>query len=256
MIKAVFFDIDGTLLSLKDNSFPDSARFALTQLKKKGIKIFIATGRHLSEMKSLAIMELPFDGYVLLNGQLCLDANKKVLCSYPIFQEDKHILVELYEKKDIPIIFVEQESLYINMSNEIVEAAQRTIALPIPPIAAYSGNPIYQATAFVNKTECEQIMKHLPHCKMMRWNDVGVDIISNQGGKAIGMAQVLKHYHLQRDEIMAFGDNENDMDMLAFAGLGIAMGNALDIEKKVSDDVTDTVDEDGIYHALQKYQLL
>lgn len=256
MIKAVFFDVDGTLLSLQDNRFPDSARFALMQLKKKGIRIFIATGRHLSEMKSLEIMELPFDGYVLLNGQLCLDANKNVLCSYPISQEAKHTLVELYEKKDIPIIFVEQESLYINMSNETVEEAQRTIALPIPPIAAYSGNPLYQATAFVNKEECEHIMKQLPHCKMMRWNDVAVDIISDRGGKAIGIAEILKHYHLQRDEIMAFGDNENDMDMLAFAGLGIAMGNALDIVKEVSDDVTDTVDEDGIYHALQKYQLL
>ena len=72
MIKAVFFDIDGTLLSHKTNSVPASAVRALENLREKGILTFIATGRHLPELKKLHALDgLHFDGAVSLNGQYC-----------------------------------------------------------------------------------------------------------------------------------------------------------------------------------------
>src|SRR5699024_9878723 len=74
MIKAIFFDIDGTLVSFKTHQVPDSTIEALKQLKKKGIKIFIATGRGKDGLKVLD--EIEFDGYITLNGQYCYDKDR------------------------------------------------------------------------------------------------------------------------------------------------------------------------------------
>ena len=73
MIKAVFFDIDGTLLSHNTYSVPESTKTALKLLKEKGILTFIATGRHLSEMRDLPIQDLEFDACITLNGQYCFN---------------------------------------------------------------------------------------------------------------------------------------------------------------------------------------
>ena len=84
MIKAIFFDIDGTLLSHQIGDVPASTKDAIRQLKEKGIKIFAATGRHMSQLEKLPVKGLPFDGYVTLNGQICMDANKTIVYDVPI----------------------------------------------------------------------------------------------------------------------------------------------------------------------------
>ena len=72
-IKAIFFDIDGTLVPINGKHIPISARKSIETLRSKGIKTIIATGRHSSEIKGLPVMETKFDGYLTLNGSLCLD---------------------------------------------------------------------------------------------------------------------------------------------------------------------------------------
>ena len=76
MIRAVFFDIDGTLMSLQTRTIPDGVFEALHALKEKGIRLFIATGRGKDGLKVLA--DFPFDGYITLNGQFCYDADDTV----------------------------------------------------------------------------------------------------------------------------------------------------------------------------------
>ena len=81
-------------------------------------------------------------------------------------------------------------------------------------------------------------------------------MIPKQGGKTAGIESVLKHYGIKQEEIMAFGDAENDIEMLQYAKIGVAMGNADDEVKEAADYVTDTVDSDGIYKALKYYEVL
>ena len=71
-----------------------------------------------------------------------------------------------------------------------------------------------------------------------------------------GIQKVLEHYGIRREEIIAFGDGENDMDMLQFAGIGVAMGNAGPEVKEAADYVTEHIDEDGLEKALRHYGLL
>ena len=69
MIKAAFFDIDGTLVSFKTHRMPESTKRALNRLREKGILLFVSSGRHKSSMNNLD--DYPFDGYVTLNGGIC-----------------------------------------------------------------------------------------------------------------------------------------------------------------------------------------
>ena len=77
-IKAIFFDIDGTLVSHKQEKVPDSTRRALKALRENGIKIIRASGRHKIDLDELPVKDLEFDGYLVLNGQLLLDANRQM----------------------------------------------------------------------------------------------------------------------------------------------------------------------------------
>lgn len=93
-------------------------------------------------------------------------------------------------------------------------------------------------------------------CKIVRWNEDGVDIISARGGKSEGIRYFCERFGIRQNEVMAFGDAENDIDMLRFAQIGVAMGNAQDCVKKEADYVTADVDEAGIQNALLFFQII
>ena len=76
------------------------------------------------------------------------------------------------------------------------------------------------------------------------------------GNKAAGMKVMMEHYGLSRDEIMAFGDSQNDTEMMNFAGLSVCMGNGTDDIKAISDYVTGKCSEDGIYDALKHFEII
>jgi Cof subfamily protein (haloacid dehalogenase superfamily) len=83
-----------------------------------------------------------------------------------------------------------------------------------------------------------------------------VEIVPENVDKGKSLQKLGEHLGISRDEIMAFGDGENDIEMLKFAGIGVAMGNADDRVKESADYVTDSVDDDGIIHALKALNIL
>ena len=89
----------------------------------------------------------------------------------------------------------------------------------------------------------------------VRWHPDFTDLIPADGGKPEGMKRFMRHYGWTREQTIAFGDGGNDADMLAFAGIGVAMGNAVDALKKVADYVTAPIGEDGIYKACEHLHL-
>ncbi|MEG0591782.1 MAG: Cof-type HAD-IIB family hydrolase [Coprobacillus sp.] len=259
MIKAIFFDIDGTLLSHSSRSVPDSTKKALKELKEKGIYTFIATGRHISEMKDLPIQDLEFEGFITLNGQYCYN-DKEVIYDLPIDQNDINNILKQIEKKPFPCIFVEDQLMYINYNNDAVQIVQDAISTALPDIndltRGYT-HPIYQVIPYdITDIQEQEILDLMPHCKRTRWHELAIDIIPSSGGKQNGIREILKYYHINQNETMAFGDGHNDIDMFEYVELAIAMGNANDEVKAAADDITDDIDHDGIYNALKKYQIL
>ena len=256
MIKAAFFDIDGTLFSHTIHAIPESTRRTVKLLREKGIKVFIATGRSLKETKRVPLGDMKFDGYVTLNGQICLDAEEKILFEAPIKGEDGAYLLDAFVNKKFPLAIVEKERIYINYIDDSVIRAQKSVNIPLLPIKEYQGAPIYQFIGYMNWEETGKIAPKIPNCKITRWYDEGIDIISKDGGKANGIQKVLEFYGMTKEEIIAFGDSDNDMDMLEFAGIGVAMGNAEESVKAVADYVTTDIDEDGIWNACRHLELI
>ncbi len=255
-IKAAFFDVDGTLLSHQSGTVPGDTREALRMLREKGVMVFTSTGRHILELLDLPVRDLEFDGYVLLNGQLCLNGERKVLSGYRIDPEDIRGILPLFEKRELPIAFVEKERIYINFIDERVERAQISISSQLPETGRYEGGDVYLVNVFAGTEEANGVLGRMPHCKMTWWSDFGTDIIAKEGGKVVGMQQILSHYGIAPEEIIAFGDGENDTEMLEFAGIGVAMGNAEPFVKKCADYVTDDVDAGGIRNALRNFGII
>ena len=258
MLKAAFFDIDGTLLSHKTNTVPPSTLRALEALREKGILTFIATGRHIPEYRKLRPMaDLRFDGIISLNGQYCCN-DEGVIYHCPIDPGDITTLLRYLEENPHPCILVEEEQMYINFHNALVEQVQAAIHSEMPTLGdlnrGYS-HPIYQAILYMSNEDLEKLPQ-MPHIKLTRWNMGGADLIPATGGKAAGIAKVLEYYGIDKSETIAFGDGENDVDMFSAVGISVAMGNACQAAKEAASHVTDDVDEDGIRNALVRLGIL
>ena len=259
MIKAIFFDIDGTLLSHNSKTVPHSTIEALHLLRQNGIKTFIATGRHISEMRDLPLDSLEFDGYITLNGQYCYN-KEEVIYDLPIHPQDISQILEEIKQRPFPCIFVEKELMYINYHNEAVQIVQDAISTALPDINDLNRgltHPIYQVIPYdITDKDEERILALMPHCQRTRWHDLAIDIIPATGGKQNGIHEVLKYYDILPNETMAFGDGMNDIEMFQFVSIGIAMGNSDETVKAAADEVTDDIDHDGIYNALKKHHLI
>lgn len=111
-------------------------------------------------------------------------------------------------------------------------------------------------TAFFKDYQEEEIMSRLHHCSVMRWYPTFADIISKEVDKGVGIDQFCDYYGFSLEETMAFGDGGNDIEMLRHAGIGVAMGNAREEVQQAADYVTDSVDNDGVFKALQHFELI
>lgn len=107
---------------------------------------------------------------------------------------------------------------------------------------------IYQLMLGCTEPEYPAVMKDVRNAKITAWWDRAVDVIPADGGKGVGVAKILEYYHLEKSQAIAFGDGNNDIEMLQAVGTGVAMGNASPQLKAVADEVCGSVSEDGIYH--------
>ena len=256
-IRVIFFDIDGTLLSQKTKKVPRSTIESIRKLQEKGIRCVVATGRDIHEMKNnLPLDDIHFDGFLTLNGNICLDKNEKMFAGNEIDPRDVEVLVSIFDAGRIPFMFIEEDTRYINFVDDTVLETQKKTNVTIPEVGEYKGNKVYQCISFVDSEIREKLENLLDHCKITSWNETGIDIISKDGGKAAGIQKFLDKEGFSRYQAMAFGDGENDMTMLKYVGTGVAMGNAVENLKKEADYVTTDIDDDGIRNALIHFGLL
>ena len=257
MIKAVFFDIDGTLVSFKTHRVPDSAKRAIAALRAKGVRVFIASGRQLLAINNLE--DLQFDGYVTLNGGYCI-VGEQVIYKHSMPSEDMVSLVQyMEERENFPCIFVHENAFCINYTDERTDEVFRLLNFPQPPtlpLREAATGDIFQLVAFFTKEQEKAIMAVMPHCEATRWNPLFSDVIPKGSSKQVGVDKMLDYFGISWDESMAFGDGGNDVLMLKHVGIGVAMGNAEDEVKRAADYVTDSVDEDGVEKALRHFGVI
>lgn len=256
MIKAIFFDIDGTLVSFNTHKMSESTYLALKLLKEKGIKIFIATGRGKDGLDVLD--DIDFDGYITLNGQYCY-TSQKLIYENTITKEDLQALLEYLKEKPFPCGFTEEDTKYFNLRDERVDFIHSITHNDDHPEGDCShvvDHKVYQCMCFIDEKEEKELLKIMPHCISARWHPIFCDVSPKGGTKQNGIDKFLEYYHISLQETMAFGDGGNDIQMLEHVAISIAMGNANDKVKQIADYITDDVDHDGIYNALKHFQLI
>lgn len=256
MIKAIFFDIDGTLISFGTHRVPDSTVKALEQVHAQGIRIFIATGRPKRIINNLTQLESRhlIDGYVTINGSYCFLGDKVIYKESVPMDIVRHV-GDFCALHDITCIVSTEHDIYVTRPDEqfryLFYDYLHVEKMQVADYASLTEQRIFQLTPFFTTEQEQEIRPSLTHCSIARWHPAFVDITG--GTKEHGIRQMLQVLGMNREDIMAFGDGGNDKGMLRFAGTGIAMGQAADDVKAAADYVTAPVDEDGVAKALKKF---
>lgn len=260
MIRALFFDIDGTLVSFNTHQIPQSAIEALSIVKSEGIKIFIATGRPRSIINNIHSIEHLIDGYVTSNGAHCY-VDDKTIYKCPISPDNVRILLSDAVQRDYSCIVVGEKDITAYNYKDNIDRIFRhhlnvdTIDYNIPIDVLLTQN-ILQITPFITSEQESDLMPRLHDCISSRWHPEFADITHVDADKGKGIEAVCQYLHIDIEECVAFGDGGNDISMIRRAGIGIAMGNAGEKLKEVADHITSHIDEDGVRNALQHLGLV
>ena len=256
-IKAIFFDVDGTLVSFDTHRMPESTLFALHELRKKGIKLFLSTGRH-PGMLGEVLSAFPFDGVVAVTGQICT-MGEQVLHSNPLKRSHLEALFAAREQLHFPCICLAQGEMFLSEVTPLILEFWDHLRCPLPPVKPLSHAlevPVYQVITFLRPEQEHELFALAPDLNHTRWCDDFLDVIPEGGGKDTGIQAVMDHLGITREEVMAFGDGENDLSMIRHAGVGVVMGSGTEYLKSQGDYITGTPDEDGVLTALQHFGVL
>lgn len=257
---ALFFDIDGTLVSFESHQIPPSTILALTQAKANGHKVFIATGRPPIIITNLGAIEHLIDGYVTTNGALCFVGDEVVSCKHIPTDEARLVVEDSIEKNYGVIVIGEKDVAVLDPKGDVDMIFRQHLAVEnlnlAKPVEYVLQQRIMQITPFFDKDYEQKLMQRLPGCTSGRWHPAFTDITALGADKGEGVLAMARHLGFDPKYTMAFGDGGNDTSMIRTAGVGVAMGNAIDDLKKEADFVTTSVDEDGILNALRHYGLI
>ena len=255
MMKAGFFDIDGTLINVmrQQTQITAPTRAALQRLRAAGRKTFIASGRPKAYLDPELLDASLFDGYVLMNGALVLYEGK-TLYHQPLPKADVKAITELCEQRGVEYILEGAEHTYLRRDFLGFEAFYQSIdvdtdlfvrefdvsALDIGKMEFYSTEPMggglfQKLLAWPGLTGV-----------MDPYHKKNLELYAKDITKGSGILHALEALKIPVAESFAFGDGVNDVEMMQTVGLGIAMGNAQPAVKEIAKAAVPSVDDDGV----------
>lgn len=258
MVKYLFFDIDGTLVSFNTHKIPQSTVDALTQAKANGLKVYISTGRPMLFINNLGQIEHLIDGYITTTGALCVVGRTRFNCHRISATSVRRILDGANKFHKAAVVVGTDHIGVVNDSEELTKQFKVGLNLDFDfaPMSVVMKEPILQISVFFNAEEEKDVMDGISDCVSSRWHPSFTDITNVSADKGKALLAMAEHEHMRIDETMAFGDGGNDMPIIKQAGIGVAMGNASDEVKAVADYVTTSVDDDGVLNALLHFGVI
>ncbi len=253
MLKAAYFDADGTLVSLLTHQIPEDAIRGLRMLGEAGVKRILCTGRNAEASAPLIDTGL-FDGFVFLNGQLA-ELNGRAVHASPVDSGDLSIALEGARRGEFTLEFVGARDNFLNRVDDFVRranAAGGMSPIRVRPAEAALGMDVFQFHFYGPPGSEDALVKRCRHLTSARWAPDFADVYPSGGGKARGMEAVNRALGISFAETAAFGDGENDIEMLRRAGTGVAMANASESVRRAARFVTPTVDDGGILLAVKR----
>ena len=255
--KYIFLDVDGTIIDHSTNSIPKSTIEAIKLLQQTGHEVILSTGRPPSLFYGIE-KKLNIDSYIASNGRIVFYEGKQILNDY-INKEVIKELVKVAEENKIDLAFESMtdyvlNSQYSNLSNKFSDVFH----LEYPKVSRHYHlkHDIYQMVLFYTKKDYTKFEKMFPTLNFHYANEYGIDINEKGGMKELGIKTMIEKYNINIEDTIAVGDGFNDISMIEYAHLGIAMGNAPKAVKNVSNMITDSVDNDGLYKVFKKLKMI
>jgi Cof subfamily protein (haloacid dehalogenase superfamily) len=272
--KLVFLDIDGTIFNDETKSISAKTRYAIDSARRNGSYVCIGTGRCKAEIGS-EILDLGFDGIICAAGAYIMWKDKVIREKYL----DRQLLIRMLS------ILKQSNSFYIMEGSEHVYVEKclwdgMTHRAKLGDLTAGRIILFYEPV-IIETEEADQISKvskmvyYLSDYSLQRMeremSPNGINVTELSLGLPAGNCGELtqKEYHkgegirfltdylgINLSDTLAIGDSDNDIEMLKTAGTGIVMGNAKDNVKQIADEVTDTIEQDGVYKAFLKNALI
>ncbi|MGT2832357.1 Cof-type HAD-IIB family hydrolase [Streptococcus halotolerans] len=277
-IKAVFFDIDGTLLN--DSKRVEKATvLAIKSLKEQGILVGVATGRGPGFVQPF-MDNLGLDFAVTYNGQYIFTRDKilyqnqlpKSLIYRVIrYAGDKKREISLGTASGLVgsgliemgtstfgqiVSRLVPKKLTKTVENSFKKIIRRIKPQNIDYLKTIMREPVFQIVLVATQGESQKLRDKFPQITITRSSPYSIDLISEGQSKIKGIEKIGDIFDFDLDEVMAFGDSENDMEMLTGVGIGVAMGNGQDKLKSIANYTTDSNNRDGISKALAHHGLI
>lgn len=260
MYKAIFVDIDGTLVDEQKN-ISTRTKIAIENAKKLGIEIFICTGRQCNSARKFRD-EIGANRYVVCtNGAQIYDLEKNIFLfnSYIDGEESQKLCKLALENNMILKIDVDDFRLvnkdvfcddYVDEIKDFYEITQKNKISHIS-ISDKDANKIKLIEDYIENCRYTKIENKFIR---MSKNDkyITVHCMNKNSSKGNAMAGLCKFLKIDLNDVIAIGDQKNDISMIKMAKLGVAMGNAEDLVKQSADIVTDTNENDGVAKVIEK----
>ena len=256
-IKIIFFDIDDTLRNSKTGFIPSTIPTAFKQLREKGILTGIATGRGIFGVVP-EIKALKPDFFVTLNGAYIEDKKGNVIYSNKIAKDKVEEYITWTKEVGIDYGLVGSHAAKLSRRTEMISQAIDPIYpdLEVDP-DFYQKEDIYQMWTFEEQGDDLVLPESLASTlRMVRWHEHSSDVVPIFGSKAAGVAKVVDQLGLKPENVMVFGDGLNDLELFDYAGISVAMGVSHDKIKEKADYITKTLEEDGIFDALEGFGMV
>ncbi|OOF40190.1 HAD family hydrolase [Rodentibacter mrazii] len=269
--KVVAFDLDGTLLNAQGNILPES-KSAIQAAMDKGIKILLVTGRHHTAVKPY-YRELGLDTPIICcNGTYVYDvATDTTPFANPLSKQQAQSIFDIAQKHYCHLLMYSRDSMNYAQLNPHMEKFLKWVESCLPEVrpdvrkvdsiqeVIDHHHPIWKCVISAeNKEIMNNVVRELPISQFScEWSWVDrVDIANVGNTKGSRLLALLKEWNIDPQEVIAFGDNHNDISMLSAVGLGVAMGNAEQEVKRQAKQVTTSNNEDGIAQVLKNTLLL
>lgn len=255
-IKIIFFDIDGTLIDMDRKEISEKTLETLRRLKERGILLCLATGRGPLSLPRFDGVE--FDVFLTFNGSYCYERERTIF-SNPLPYEDVKTVIQNAAALGRPVSIATKDQMAANGKDEdLIEYysfAKRKVEVS-PDFDKAAQGEVYQLMLGCRRADYPLLLRGTRRAKIAAWWDRAADIIPADGGKGVGVGKILAYYHLDRSQALAFGDGDNDIEMLRAVGRGVAMGNASEGLKAAAHDICGHVAEDGVYYYCLAHGLL
>lgn len=258
--KLVALDVDGTLIN-KERQITPRTKAAINQVREIGVEVTLCTGRMFAGTSPYAKeleLELPLVSY---NGALVMDYRTKEVLYQRLLPNDYAAkIIEEARRRKFTINYYHEDRLLVEEITEQNQSYSQWTGVPLEQVKDLAALA-YEPTKLLLIGEQEPLDAYWQEAQgtfgkavyiTKSW-PIFLEFLNPEATKGLGLAALVEHLGVERDQVMCIGDSHNDLEMFSYSGLAVAMGNAGENVKKAADYVTTSNEEDGVARALEKF---